>query len=255
MAAAKKSAKKKPGLTKEDRLKIVDLLKAGGTKSGVARDFGVTRQYVQQIWGKYQEKGEDAFNNTGKRGRKKTRLLDKDERELIQKIVSSGGPEDNNILDCGSNRNWTMKALQTLMRRELDFTPTQASIRFMMHGWGVRIVRPDTSIDVYADEDDPTNYEDYRTDSEIARDIAIRDAKKNGQPIPQFPDLPKSPPPGDEMEIDEEAFIALRKKIMAQEAGEVTYEPPAPGQRVGKHKKAKANRTPPKKRRKKKKKR
>jgi hypothetical protein len=256
-------------LSHEQRMAIMQRIESGEKQGPIADEIGVTRQYISILWRTYIKHGEEGLK-PDQRGRKKGRRLTKEQAEKIHAILKQHKkPSDYGFKNFGKLRDhWYLDTAMRLIKTELRFTPPRSHVIDLLKGWGIRV----TALPWTDDTEFSQDYYDY-INSDIGREVLRREAElkaawekknKNFTPKKGRPKKNTSAQPIDgtespkvlfgtdgydddieNIDYDNMDMEAIRKKMAKAQA-----QPPAPGQRVGKHKKG-SNRTKPKRKKKK----
>jgi transposase len=235
-------------LTAQDRKSIIERLESGETQVALAQEFGVTRQYVSLLLKKFRQDGEGAIVG-GRRGRKPSRLLTPDEEKAIHRIIKKHQTPKSAGLPVGRKkveRTWGLDTVKKLIVRELSFTPKRSTVLELLQKWGI-------TISPSAEDDEmefSQSYYDY-INSPIGREVSRKSREmRDRQLAERAAEAAAAAAAGEGLGYSDEELAKIRRKMLAGRpmggGGRV------PGQRVGKHRKAK---TPAKRKKRKKKRR
>ncbi len=256
MPSNKKKDKNAVRFNFEERLALMRRIEEGETQRALAEETGVTHQYISLIWRSYLTDGPEALR-PGLRGRKRRRKPSEEEYAELRAALENGTPHSENLSKL-PNQPWTFEFVRAYIQRRWDFNTVRADIIPKLRAWGI----PYATMALPIPEDFGEDFVRY-VNSPLAKQIAEREKEyhrrwfeewesrrpKRGRPRKNPPSdgsAKTGAPSGDD---DIEAFDPNvdYAKLLAETQKD---KAPAPGVRVGKHRKG-TNRTKPKKRRKK----
>ncbi len=237
-------------LSAEEKLALVRRVDAGETQTAIAKEFGISRQAVFiMVQGAKRALAEG--RPVGKIGRAIQHPLDAQQLEQLRTIVTTQTPAEAKIP--GDHPGWTAKAARALVKRLFGRGSQAAQLHDRLRAWGVfksdyipMDLYPEMSPELKAYLESDIGKEVTRREQEwIAKERArfeLEGPKKRQLGRPRKDPLPT--PPG---LVDDDDNISLEDmersiKQMQETMGKrkidqvkARYQPPAPGQRSGKH--------------------
>ncbi len=139
--------------TPDEKIVLMHRIKKGETQASIARDVGVTRQYVSLLWKAYQESGEDGIRNTRTRGRPLAKRMSDRQSGRLRKLIQRSMPVDHGIKGTGENAYWTIHTAQLLAAKEFGFPPPKVQLRGCLEMWGIPPLGPRPYDDDLEDEE------------------------------------------------------------------------------------------------------
>ena len=138
--AAKQRAGKKKKITSNDATKmemVQRVVKQGTKQTEVAREYGVTRQYVSFLVKRYREDGNEALVAKPK-GRKKEGQLSKSDRAKLLEIVFNKQPADFAI----AGDDWSVDAFRGLVDKTVGKAISRRAASRCLIDWGLLELKP-----------------------------------------------------------------------------------------------------------------
>jgi len=235
----------------ERRRKIVTRVLAGEPQNKIAKDIGVSRQAVNQLWKKYQERGEEAITAPSRGRMKETDILSSEETQRMVEWVKEHKPKD-----IGENKSkWTLilvkRAIYAKLRKrvKIPIAHTVFHSAFPDHNskfeGGAALApvrrrgRPGRKPKPKLDASAPSNPE---------KPAPKAPSTAEGHASAPFPDLPSQPTSPDEETEDGFPTVAdmarMNQETLRTPEGReyLRREKAGPGERIGK--KAKGTRSP-----------
>ncbi|MBC2603144.1 helix-turn-helix domain-containing protein [Puniceicoccus vermicola] len=100
----------------ERRREIVDRIIAGETQVSIAKEIGVTRQAINQIYRSFQEEGEAYFERPGRGRQREVDLLSPDEKQQMVDWVLANPPSAIGAKE----KRWTLRLVKRAIVHQLD---------------------------------------------------------------------------------------------------------------------------------------
>ncbi len=138
--AQKQRAGKKKKITSNDATKmemVQRVVKQGAKQTEVAREYGVTRQYVSFLVKRYREEGKEALVAKPK-GRKKEGQLTKADRAKLLEIVFDKQPADFAI----AGETWGVDPFRSLVNKTLGKVISRRAASRCLIDWGLLELKP-----------------------------------------------------------------------------------------------------------------
>ncbi len=207
---------KESKLKTEDRLAAMQRVAAGEMQVTLAKELGVTRQYIALLWKRYKKKGLEGILDKSTGVRPLRALTEKEETNLRDLFRSTTQPSVLKLrIATGKKDIWTNSLALQLAKRELDFVPKLSQVRELLEKWDIQFPKIRHTIDpVFSDE----FYAYLKTP--LAKQIRERELAAAAKW---------------EEEREAKRLERAKETELHLKAASDLRTPPAPGQRTGKH--------------------
>ena len=136
------------GASTDKKEVIIERLKSGESQAGLAREFGVSRQYVSKLKKRFDDAGEALFVEK-KQGRPKEQTISKKEEQQLHELVTTSQPIDNGY----DEPFWTIDTVKIWFKEKFNHPITRYQLRRFSADWKYLFEEDRLLRDMQFDED------------------------------------------------------------------------------------------------------